>query len=126
MDGCDFGKMHFSTSKTMKKGNIVIFSYLIKDEVLITVGCPIFPPFYIDSQISVHRKFKNIDQYSIFGLEWFSNWRYDWRIVATKQQASKLPVCQHLSTDYVYHYYHGYSSRFLPMEGSRSKGIFTA
>ena len=32
---------------------------LLKDEVLITVGCPIFPPFYIDSQISVHRKFKN-------------------------------------------------------------------
>ena len=31
---------------------------LIKDEVLLTVGCPIFPPFYIDSQISVHRKFK--------------------------------------------------------------------
>ena len=31
---------------------------LLKDEVLITVGCPIFPPFYIDSQISVHRKFK--------------------------------------------------------------------
>ena len=31
---------------------------LIKDEVLITVGCPIFPPFYIDSQISVHRKLK--------------------------------------------------------------------
>jgi hypothetical protein len=29
---------------------------LIKDEVLLTVGCPIFPPFYIDSQISVHRK----------------------------------------------------------------------
>ena len=31
---------------------------VIKDEVLLTVGCPIFPPFYIDSQISVHRKFK--------------------------------------------------------------------
>ena len=30
----------------------------IKDEVLLTVGCPIFPPFYIDSQISVHWKFK--------------------------------------------------------------------
>jgi hypothetical protein len=30
----------------------------LKDEVLLTVGCPIFPPFYIDSQISVHRKFK--------------------------------------------------------------------
>ena len=36
--------------------------YLIKDEVLLTVGCPIFPPFNIDSQISVHRKFKKIDQ----------------------------------------------------------------
>ena len=35
---------------------------IIKDEVLLTVGCPIFPPFYIDSQISVHQKFKNIDQ----------------------------------------------------------------
>ena len=35
---------------------------IIKDEVLITVGCQIFPPFYIDSQISVHRKFKKIDQ----------------------------------------------------------------
>ena len=31
---------------------------ILKDEVLLTVGCPIFPPFYIDSQISVHRKFK--------------------------------------------------------------------
>jgi hypothetical protein len=31
-------------------------------QVLLTVGCPIFPPFYIDSQISVHRKFKKIDQ----------------------------------------------------------------
>jgi hypothetical protein len=29
----------------------------IKDEVLLTVGCPIFP-FYIDNQISVHRKLK--------------------------------------------------------------------
>jgi hypothetical protein len=27
-----------------------------------TVRCPIFPPFYIDSQISVHRKLKKIDQ----------------------------------------------------------------
>jgi hypothetical protein len=35
---------------------------LIKDEVLLTVGCPIFPPFYIDSQIFVHRKLKKIDQ----------------------------------------------------------------
>jgi hypothetical protein len=35
---------------------------VIKDEVLLTVGCPIFPPFYIDSQISVHQKFENIDQ----------------------------------------------------------------
>jgi hypothetical protein len=34
----------------------------IKDEVLLTVDCPIFPPFYIDSQMSVHRKFKKIDQ----------------------------------------------------------------
>ena len=40
-----------------------ISTFLLKDEVLITVGCPIFPPFYIDSQISVHRKFKKkIDQ----------------------------------------------------------------
>jgi hypothetical protein len=31
---------------------------LLKDEVLLTVGCPIFPPFYIDSQISFHRKLK--------------------------------------------------------------------
>ena len=31
--------------------------FLIKEKVLITVGCPIFS-FYIDSQISVHRKFK--------------------------------------------------------------------
>jgi hypothetical protein len=52
-------------------------------------------------------------QYGIFGLKRFSNWRYDWCIVVTKQQASKLPVCQHLSTDRVYHFYHGYSSRFL-------------
>ena len=41
-----------------------IFAYyldkttLLKDEVLLTVGCPIFPPFYIDSQISVHRMLK--------------------------------------------------------------------
>ena len=41
-----------------------LFNYLnlIKDEVLLTVGCPIFPPLYIDSQISVHRKLKKIDQ----------------------------------------------------------------
>ena len=32
--------------------------WIIKDEVLLTVGCPIFPSFYIDSQISVNRKFK--------------------------------------------------------------------
>ena len=38
------------------------FIAIIKDEVLLTVDCPIFPPFYIDSQISVHRKFKKIDQ----------------------------------------------------------------
>ena len=35
---------------------------LLKDEVLLTVGCPIYPPFYIDSQIFFHRKFKKIDQ----------------------------------------------------------------
>jgi hypothetical protein len=34
---------------------------LLEDVVLLTVGCPIFP-FYIDSQISVHRKYKKIDQ----------------------------------------------------------------
>jgi hypothetical protein len=39
-----------------------IYNDIIKDDVLLTVGCPIFPPFYIDSQISVHRKFKKIDQ----------------------------------------------------------------
>jgi hypothetical protein len=33
-----------------------------KGQVLLTVGCPIFPPFYIDSQISVYQKFKKIDQ----------------------------------------------------------------
>ena len=49
------------------------------------------------------RRFENILKYGIFGLKRFSNWRYDWRIVATKQQASKLPVYQHVSTDYVYH-----------------------
>jgi hypothetical protein len=31
---------------------------LIKDECFLTVGCPIFPPFYVDSQRSVHRKFE--------------------------------------------------------------------
>ena len=41
---------------------IIIIIIIIKDEVLLTVGCPIFSPFYIDSQISVHRKFKKIDQ----------------------------------------------------------------
>jgi hypothetical protein len=35
---------------------------ILKNEVLLAVGCPIFPPFYIDSQISVHWKFKKIDQ----------------------------------------------------------------
>ena len=35
---------------------------IIKNEVLLTVGCPICLPFYIDSQISVHRKLKKIDQ----------------------------------------------------------------
>jgi ribosomal protein L21 len=35
---------------------------ILKDEVLLTVGCPMVPPFYIDRQISVHRKFKKIDQ----------------------------------------------------------------
>ena len=43
------------------------------------------------------RRFENILKYGIFGLKRFSNWRYDWRIVATKQQASKLPVYQHLA-----------------------------
>jgi hypothetical protein len=45
-------------------GNILAYyldkTTLLKDEVLLTVGCPIFPPFYIDSQIFVHRKFKKI------------------------------------------------------------------
>ena len=45
------------TSAVLKLWQMFIF-ILIKDEVLLTVGCPIFPPFYIDSQISVHRKFK--------------------------------------------------------------------
>ena len=35
-----------------------VYGSSLKDEVLLTVGCPIFPPFYIDSQISVHQKFK--------------------------------------------------------------------
>ena len=43
-------------------GNILAYyldkTTLLKDEVLLTVGCPIFPPFYIDSQISVHRMLK--------------------------------------------------------------------
>ena len=47
-------------------GNILAYyldkTTLLKDEVLLTVGCPIFPPFYIDNQISVHRKLKKIDQ----------------------------------------------------------------
>jgi hypothetical protein len=42
-------------------------------------------------------KFKRRYDTVFFGLKRFSNWRYDWRIVATKQQASKLLVCQHLS-----------------------------
>jgi hypothetical protein len=46
-------------------GNILAYyldkTTLLKDEVLLTVGCPIFPPFYIDSQIYVHRKLKKID-----------------------------------------------------------------
>jgi hypothetical protein len=36
--------------------------YIIKDELLLAVGCQIVLPFYIDSQISVHRKLKKIDQ----------------------------------------------------------------
>ena len=43
------------------KNTRALLRLFIKDEVLLTVGCPIFPPFYIDSQISVHRKFKKID-----------------------------------------------------------------
>jgi hypothetical protein len=39
-----------------------VYGSSLKDDVLLTVGCPIFPPFYIDSQISIHRKFKKIDQ----------------------------------------------------------------
>jgi hypothetical protein len=34
----------------------------IKGRSPFTVGCPICPPFYIDSQISVQRKFKKIEQ----------------------------------------------------------------
>jgi hypothetical protein len=58
-------------------GNILAYyldkTTLLKDEVLLAVGCPIFPPFYIDSQISVHRKFKKIDilenvRFRIFNL----------------------------------------------------------
>ena len=41
---------------------IVANAPLIKDEVLLTVGCPIFRPFYIDSQIFVHQKLKKLDQ----------------------------------------------------------------
>jgi hypothetical protein len=40
------------------KNTRALLRLFIKDEVLLTVGCPTFPPFYIDSQISVHRKFK--------------------------------------------------------------------
>jgi hypothetical protein len=40
----------------------LLSNQLINDKVLLTVGCPIFPPFYIDSKISVHRKLKKIDQ----------------------------------------------------------------
>ena len=39
-----------------RKRNIIVSLY--KGRSPYTVGCPIFLPFYIDSQISVHRKFK--------------------------------------------------------------------
>ena len=60
-----------SSSTKLFYAYLIRFAHnLIKDEVLITVGCPIFKgrspyngrlsdfSFYIDSQISVHRKFK--------------------------------------------------------------------
>ena len=50
---------YFTLSRNSPDSSVsTTFSIVIKDEVLLTVGCPIFPSFYIDSQISVHRKFK--------------------------------------------------------------------
>ena len=54
------------TQKKQEKRLLIVFKQrmnvlLIKDEVLLMVDCPIFPPFYIDSQI-VHRKFKKISK----------------------------------------------------------------
>jgi hypothetical protein len=53
-------------TKEARKRLLIVFKQrmnvlLIKDEVLLMVDCPIFPPFYIDSQI-VHRKFKKISK----------------------------------------------------------------
>ena len=53
-----FKKMKLAFIVNTKNIDFLTNIELIKDEVLLTVGCPIFPPFYIDSQISVHRKFK--------------------------------------------------------------------
>jgi hypothetical protein len=53
-------ELHLLFYQQKLQGNFML--WLIKDKVLLTVGCPIFLSFYNDSQISVHRKFKKIDQ----------------------------------------------------------------
>jgi hypothetical protein len=50
--------MGITATGTGKTVQLIFLSYSIFG----SLGCQMFPPFYIDSQISVHRKFKNIDQ----------------------------------------------------------------
>jgi hypothetical protein len=73
-------------------GHAVIL-FIIKDKVLLTVACPIFPPFYIDSQISVHRKFKKIDQL-IFrnAKEIYFNEKFPILYLFTLQNRNKLEI----------------------------------
>jgi hypothetical protein len=54
-----FGSSYYWNFRTSSFKQVACL--ILKNEVLLTVGCPIFP-FYIDSQISVHRKFKKKDQ----------------------------------------------------------------
>jgi hypothetical protein len=51
-------EFEFITRIILRPLSALSLESIIKDEVLITVSCPIFPSTYIDSQISVHRKLK--------------------------------------------------------------------
>ena len=69
--------------------NVVV----IKDEVLLTVGSPIFPPFYIDSQISVHWKFKKIDQLIFRNVKEIFQWKIPNSLfIYSMQNRNKLEI----------------------------------